>query len=99
MIARCGVTTLYQAHTGGPAGPSPSGRAARWLDRTLHIVDEGPQAFYRAAVVSLASTSVLAMAVAALIRPHGSPPGTQRQMIAGALAGFCLSAVLLLASH
>jgi hypothetical protein len=38
------------------------------------------------------------MAVAALIRPLGSLPGTQRQMIASALAGFCLSAVLLLAS-
>jgi hypothetical protein len=96
--ATSGVTALYQAHTGGPAGPSSSGRAARWLDRTLRIVDEGPQPFYRAAVVSLAATSVLAMTVAALNRPHGSLPGTQRQMIAGALAGLCLSAVLGLAS-
>jgi hypothetical protein len=101
--ASCNVTPLYQAHTGGPAAPSPaapspSGRAARWLDRTLRIVDEGPRPFYRAAVVSLAATSVLAMGVAALIRPHGSLPGTQRQMIAGALAGLCLSAILRLAS-
>ena len=97
--ASCGVTPLYQAHTGGPAGPSPSGRAARWLDRTLRIVDEGFAALSTGAtVVSLASTSVLALAVAAFIRPHGSLPGTQRQMIASALARFCLSAVLLLAS-
>jgi len=93
-----GVTALYRAHTGGTAGPSTSGRAARWLDRTLRIVDEGPRPFYRAAVISLAATSVLAMAVAALIRPHGSLPGTQRQMIASALAGLCLSAILRLAS-
>ena len=64
------------------------------LDRTLRLVDEGPRPFYQAAVVSLAVTSVLAMAIAALIRPQGPLPETQRLMIAVALAGAGLSAVL-----
>ena len=43
-------------------------------------------------------TSVLAMGVAALIRPHDSLPGTQWHVITGALAGLWLSAILGLAS-
>jgi hypothetical protein len=96
--ATSGATALYQAYPDGPAGPPPSGRAARWLDRTLRVVDEGPRPCYRAAVVSLGVTSVLAMGVAAHIRPHGSLPETQWHVIAGALAGLWLSAILGLAS-
>jgi hypothetical protein len=92
--ATSGATAFYEAHPGGPAAPPPSGRAARWLDRTLRIVDEGPRPFYQAAVLSLAVTSTLAMGVADLIRPHGSLPASQRHMIAAALAAFCISAVL-----
>jgi hypothetical protein len=80
---------------------TPSGgtsRAARLLDRALHVVEEGPRPFYRAAVVSLAVTSVLALGVAALIRPRGALPGTQWHLMAGARAGVGLSAVLGLAS-
>lgn len=84
---------------GVPAARPPLGRAARWLDRTLRIVNEGPRPFYRAAVVSLAVTSVLMMGVAALVQPRGGPlPGTQRHLIALALAAFCLSGVLGMAS-
>jgi hypothetical protein len=96
--ATSGATALYQAHADGPAGPHPSGRAARWLGRALRTVGEGPRPFYRAAVVSLGVTSVLAAGAAALIRPPGSLPGTQRHLLAGALAGLGLSAVLGLAS-
>jgi hypothetical protein len=67
------------------------------LDRTLHIVDHGPRPFYRAAVVSLAGTSLLAIGIAVLIRPPGSPPGTHWHLIAGALAALGLSTVLGLA--
>jgi hypothetical protein len=67
------------------------------LDRTLHLVDDGPRPFYRAAVVSLAATSLLAVGVAALVRPQGSLPATQRHLIAGALAALALSALLGLA--
>jgi hypothetical protein len=95
--AASGATALHQAPAGGPAGPHPSGRAARWLDRTLRVVDKGPRPFYRAAVVSLGVTSALAMGVAALIRPSDSLPGTQLHLINGALAGLGLSAVLGLA--
>jgi hypothetical protein len=68
------------------------------LDRTLRVVDDGPRPFSRAAVVSLAATSVLALGIAALIRPQGTLPQTQRYLMAGALAGLGLSAVLGLAA-
>ena len=80
------------------AGTPPSGRAARWLERALGFVNEGPRPFYWAAVVSLAATSVLAMTMAALTRPPGPLPDSQRHMIAGALAALCISAVLGIAS-
>jgi len=80
--------------SGEAAGTPPRGWAARSLDRALRIVDEGPRPFYRAAIVSLAVTSVLAMTIAALIRPPGSFPEPQRDMIAGALTALCPSAVL-----
>jgi hypothetical protein len=92
-----GATAPSQAPAGSPAGP-PAGRAARWLDRTLRIVDEGPRPFYRAAVVSLGVTSALAIGVAALIRPHDSLSATQWHVITAALAGLWLSAILGLAS-
>lgn len=56
----------------GPAqAGAPSGWAARWLDRALRIVDAGPRPFYRAAVVSLGVTSVLAVTVAAVTKTSG----------------------------
>src|ERR1700691_2814795 len=67
------------------AGKFVPGRATGRLERTLRVVYQGPRAFYRAAIVSVAVTSVLAMAVAALTRPPGSLPGSQRHMIDGAL--------------
>jgi hypothetical protein len=70
------------------------GRAARWLNRTLRVVNEGPRPFYQAAIVSLAVTSALAATVAALIRPPGSLPATQRYMIVGALIALFISTVL-----
>lgn len=79
-------------------GTPPPGPAARWLDRALRIVNGGPRLFYRAAVVSLAVTSALALTTAALIRPHGQFPVAQRNMIAGALIALCLSAALGLVS-
>lgn len=75
-----------------------AGWAARLLDRTLRIVDRGPQPFYQAAIVSLAVTSMLVTAIAAVIRPQGPLPQAQREMIVIALAGAILSGVLALAS-
>src|SRR6516162_620256 len=75
-----------------PAGTPSVRPSARRLDRMLRIVDEGPRPFYRAAIVSLALTSVLAVTIAALIRPPGALPWPQQDMIAGALAALCLSA-------
>jgi len=81
-----------------PTRTPPPGRSTRWLDRALRIVNGGPRPFYRAAILSLAVTSVLAVTTAALIRPHGQFPVAQRNMMAGALVTLCLSAVLGLAS-
>ena len=58
------------------------------------MVNGGPRPFYRAAIASLAVTSVLALALASFIRPPGSLLGTQRHMIIGALVGLWISTVL-----
>jgi hypothetical protein len=92
--ATSGGTGLSWVRAGGRASPPPPGRAGRWLDRTLRIVDEGPRPFYRAAIVSLGVTSALATGVAALAGPHGSLAGVRLDMVLGALAGLSLSAVL-----
>jgi hypothetical protein len=68
--------------------------ASRSLGWVLRIVDAGPRPFYRAAVASFALTCVLALPVAAFIRPPGALPAPQRDMILVALAGLCLSVVL-----
>ncbi len=85
-------------HRDDASAVAPAGRAAVWLDRALRVVDSGPRPFYRAAVVSLGVTSVLAVAVAALVRPPGSLPGSQRHVIAGALVALDVSVILILAS-
>jgi hypothetical protein len=77
--------------------PPDPGRAARWLDRALRIVDAGPRPFCQAATVSLAVTSAVAVAVAALIRPAGPLPWAQREIIGGALIALELSVLLGLA--
>lgn len=79
---------------GAPAPRWP----ARWLDRALRVVAAGPRPFYRAAVVSLGVTSLLAAAVAEVTKPHGPLPASQRHMIDAAVAALCVSAVLGLAS-
>jgi len=76
------------------AGTPAPGRAARSLDRTLRLLDEGPRPFFRAAIASLAGTSVLAMATASLVGPDGPLLEPQRDMILAALAALCLSALL-----
>jgi hypothetical protein len=96
--ATSGPPPPRHARAGGPAGPPGYGRAARWLNRSLRVVDEGPRPFYLAALVSLGVTSALAMGVAALIRPRESLPATQWHLITAALAGLGLSAILGLAS-
>ena len=91
--ARHGTESIA-AGTGTP----PPERGARRLDRVLRVVNAGPRPFYLAAIVSLAATSLLALAISALVRPAGRLPGSQREMIYGALAALCLCAVLGIAS-
>ncbi len=92
-VARHGTGTFEEAGTGAPAPE----RGTRRLDRVLRAVDSGPRPFYRAAIVSLAVTSALALAISSLVRP-ARLPGSQREMIYGSLAALCLSAVLGIAS-
>ena len=73
-------------------------RSAKGLDRALRIATDGPRPFYRAALVSLAVTSTLAMAMAAFTRPPGPLPETQRQLVAHGLMALCVSTALGLAS-
>lgn len=79
-----------------PAPPAP-GRGARWLDRALRLVDQGPRPFCQAALVSLAVTSAVAVAMAARIRPSGPLPWAQQQVIGGALIALEFSVLLGLA--
>jgi hypothetical protein len=64
------------------------------LRRALRLADAGPQPLYRAALVSLAVTSLGTMAIALFINPGSRLLRPQREMIDGALALFCLGAVL-----
>ncbi len=72
----------------------PRDDVPRLLGRALRLADAGPRPFYRAALVSLAVTSLGIMAIAAFIDPGRTLGGPQRDMIDVALAAFCLSAVL-----
>jgi hypothetical protein len=89
-----GATTRAEA-AAGLALPS---RSARSLDWALRIAVSGPRPFYRAALVSLALTSTLAMAIAAFTRPPGPLPVTQRHLVAHALVALGASTALGLAS-
>jgi hypothetical protein len=95
------VTAGIRTHppgTAAPLGAPPAGRAVRWLARALRAVDEGPRPCYRAAVVSLAVTSLLALAVAVLVRPSGPLAGAQLDVVVGALLALGLCAALGLVS-
>lgn len=72
----------------------PRNEPPRFLERALRLVDTGARPFYRAALASLAVTSLGAMVVAASVNPGGRLHGPQRDMIYAALAAFFLSAVL-----
>jgi hypothetical protein len=83
------------------AGPSAAGadappprRGGSRLERVLRIVDAGPRPFYRAAIVALGVSSMLAIAIASSVRPTGRLPWQQREMIVVSLATLCLSAAL-----
>jgi hypothetical protein len=68
------------------------------LDWVLRIVDSGPPLFFRAALVSLAATSFLGIAIAIVIRPNGALPASQRDIIFGALVALVAVGVLVVAA-
>jgi hypothetical protein len=75
----------------------PSG-TPRPLDRVLRMVEAGPRPFFRAAMVSLAATSVLAAGIVLYVRPHRAIQAPQRDIIAACLAALCVAGVGWLAS-
>ena len=64
------------------------------LSWPLRLVDAGPRSFYRAALASLAATSLLTMLIASRIRPRGPLRVPQRDMIVAAAVALCVSAGL-----
>ncbi len=68
------------------------------LDRVLRLVDSGPALFFRAALVSLAATSVLGIAIANVVRPNGALPASQRDIIFGSLVALVAVGVLVVAA-
>jgi hypothetical protein len=73
----------------------PPRRTSPSLTEALRIIDAGPRYLYRVALVSLAATSALTIAVAADVRPAGSLPLPQRELIDLGLVGLALTAVLI----
>lgn len=76
-----------------PAAPGLSA-----LDRALMVVDAGPRPFYRAALVSLAATCLLAIGICLDEKQAGPVAGPQREMIIAALAGLVIASGAGLAS-
>lgn len=76
------------------ADSPPPTRASRVLDRALRAVDAGPRPFRRAAMTSLAVTSILTITIALIVRPRGSLPASQWALIAGALAALGVTGAL-----
>lgn len=68
------------------------------LGRALRMVDAGPRPFYRAALVSLALTSLGIMAIGSFVDPGRALRAPQREMIDAALAAFCISSLLAILS-
>lgn len=64
------------------------------LSWPLRLADAGPRPLYRAALASLAATSLLTMLIALRIRPRGPLRVPQRDMIIAAAVALCVSAVL-----
>ncbi len=82
-----------------PVDDRSAGRTPELLGRVLRIIDSGPAPFFRAAIVSLAVTGILGIAVALGIRPPGAAlPAPQRDMIEAAAIVLIAIAVLLLAA-
>jgi hypothetical protein len=88
-MSQPGERTLV-APTPPPRRTSPS------LTEALRIVDAGPRYLYGVALVSLAATSAVTIAVAGDVRPAGSLPLPQRELIKLGLVGLILTAVLIL---
>jgi hypothetical protein len=68
------------------------------LDRVLRIVDAGPAPLFRAAMVSLAVTSGLGIAIALTVRPAGALLAPQRLMIEAAIIALGSIVILFLAT-
>jgi hypothetical protein len=73
-------------------------RTPQPLDRVLRTVEAGPRPFFRAAMVSLAATSVLAVCIALYVRPNRAIQAPQRDIIAAFLAALCVAGVSWLVS-
>jgi hypothetical protein len=66
------------------------------LARALRVVDVGPRPFFQSAMVSLAATALLAIAIALQIRPAGALYRPQRDEIIISLAALTFVGVLAL---
>ena len=81
-----------------PSTEDPAALRPSVLDGVLRIVDTGPAPFFRAALVSLAATSLLAIAIALTIRPKGAMPLPQRDIINGALVALVAVGMVVVAT-
>src|ERR1700689_2509815 len=68
--------------------------SSRLLDRAVRAAGTGPRPCYRAALVSLAGTCALAIALCLRVRPAGYLPGPQLEITVAALAGLVVTSAL-----
>jgi hypothetical protein len=70
----------------------------RFIDKTLRVINDGPRVFFRAAMISLAVSSVAAIAIAFSVRRAGTLHGPQRDIVTTALVVLCVVVVASLAA-
>lgn len=75
---------------------APPARTPRSLAWALRIVDAGPRITGRAALASLAATSIAGLAVTRYVRPAGPLNGAQQVLMLIGLSGLALAGVLAL---
>jgi hypothetical protein len=79
-----------------PPALAPRTPARLLLARVLRVVDAGPRPFFQAAMVSLAATAVLAIAITLQVRPAGPLSSRQRDVIIICVAALVVAGVLTL---
>ena len=89
---------MPEESTLAPEAQPEAQQPPRFIDKTLRVINDGPRVFFRAAMISLAVSSVAAIAIAFSVRRAGTLHGPQRDIVVTALVVLCLVVVASLAA-